>query len=281
MIENGLIFLIGGLTAFLITYIFRKIFGVSREAHQPGGDSFQQQDQKPHQLTLAGFSPNSGESHNVSADSLQILYDLNKSLDSTLDIFTIIDQALSSAISIMDGEKADYYRHQTENNTLSLTRSIGRDSHEIEKINQALTLGNIPGNLSWVREHKKGILVADAGKDPLREKIEVGLDHSSILAVPVLIDQQVTGIISLEHPEPDFYSREQEELLTAIAHQTGLAINNAQRFVEVAFLLNSLKAKQELQDKLFEHIPVGVLLLDNQFNILSGNQQGLEYVDIL
>jgi len=99
--------------------------------------------------------------------------------------------------------------------------------------------------------------------------------------VPVLIDQQLTGIISLEHPEPDFYSREQEELLTAIAHQTGLAINNAQRFVEVAFLLNSLKAKQELQDKLFEHIPVGVLLLDNQFNILSGNQQGLDYIDIL
>ena len=281
MIKNGLIFLIGGLTAFLIMYIFRRIFGGSRDLDQSKGEPFQIEDQKSSLPAAVELVSNPWENQNVSAASLQILYDLNKALDSTLDVFTIIDQALSSAISIMEGEKADYYRHQNDNNLLSLTRSIGRDSNEIEEINQYLSLGEIPGNLSWILEHKKGILVADTGKDPLWDQKRDGLSQSSILAVPVLIDQQLTGIISLEHPEPDFYSREQEELLTAIAHQTGLAINNAQRFVEVAFLLNSLKAKQELQDKLFEHIPVGVLLLDNQFNILSGNQQGLDYIDIL
>jgi len=281
VIENGLIFLVGGLTAFLIMYIFRKIFPVSRDLNHSKGESFQKQDQKSNQSAAVGLMSGPRDNQNVSAASLQILYDLNKSLDSTLDVFTIIDQALSSAISIMEGEKADYYRHQTDNNSLSLTRSIGRDSSEIEEINRNLYLGEIPGNLIWVLKHKKGILVANTGNDPLWEQIGDGSSQSSILAVPVLVDQQLTGIISLEHPEPDFYSREQEELLTAIAHQTGLAINNAQRFVEVAFLLNSLKAKQELQDKLFEHIPVGVLLLDNQFNILSGNQQGLDYVDVL
>lgn len=281
MIENGLIFLIGGLTAFLIMYIFRRIFGVSRDIDQSDGESFQKQDQKSNQPAAVGLLPSPRENQNVSAASLQILYDLNKSLDSTLDVFTIIDQALSSAISMMEGEKADYYRHQTDDNSLSLTRSIGRDSNEIEGINRNLNLGEIPGNLTWVLEHKKGILVGNTGNDPLWEQKGDESTQSSILSVPVLVDQQLTGIISLEHLEPDFYSREQEELLTAIAHQTGLAINNAQRFVEVAFLLNSLKAKQELQEKLFEHIPVGVLLLDNQFNILSGNQQGLDYIDIL
>jgi len=281
VIENGLIFLIGGLTSFLIMYIFRRIFGVSRDIDQSEGEPIQKQDQKSNQPAAVGLVSDPRENQNVSAASLQILYDLNKSLDSTLDVFTIIDQALSSAISIMEGEKADYYRHQADNNSLSLTRSIGRDSSEVEEINQNLIQGEIPGNLTWVLEYKKGILVANTVNDPLLEQKGDGSSQSSILAVPVLIDQQLTGIISLEHPEPDFYSREQEELLTAIAHQTGLAINNAQRFVEVAFLLNSLKAKQELQDKLFEHIPVGVLLLDNQFNILSGNQQGLDYIDIL
>ena len=32
---------------------------------------------------------------------------------------------------------------------------------------------------------------------------------------------------------------------------------------EVAFLLNSLKAKGELQEKLLEHLPEGVLLLNH------------------
>jgi signal transduction histidine kinase/CheY-like chemotaxis protein len=43
---------------------------------------------------------------------------------------------------------------------------------------------------------------------------------------------------------------------------------------EIALLLNSLLAKGELQDKLLEHLPVGVLLLNHDFEILSANQLG-------
>ncbi len=197
MIENGLIFLIGGLTAFLIMYIYRRIFLVSSDVNQSEGELFQKQDQKSNQPEAVGLLPSPRENQNVSAASLQILYDLNKSLDSTLDVFTIIDQALSSAISMMEGEKADYYRHQSDNNSLSLTRSIGRDSNEIESINRNLTLGEIPGNLTWVLEHKKGILVGNTGNDPLWEQKEDESTQSSILSVPVLIDHQLTGIISL------------------------------------------------------------------------------------
>ena len=48
--------------------------------------------------------------------------------------------------------------------------------------------------------------------------------------------------------------------------------------VEIAFLLNSLKARGELQDKLFAHLPVGVLLLNEGFEVLSSNQLGLLYL---
>ena len=48
--------------------------------------------------------------------------------------------------------------------------------------------------------------------------------------------------------------------------------------VDTAFLLNSLKAKGELQDKLFAHLPVGVLLLNEDFEVLSSNHLGLSNV---
>jgi len=51
--------------------------------------------------------------------------------------------------------------------------------------------------------------------------------------------------------------------------------------VDVAFLLNSLKAKGELQDKLFNLLPIGVLLLNDQFEILSGNQLGFNFLNKL
>lgn len=278
MIEKGLIFLFGGLTGLLIMFIFRRRSVISSEETQ----SERGTSQKGYKKTNLGVAASTEEKKSISAASLQILYDLNKSLGSTLDIYMIIDQALSSAISITESKKADYFRYQTENNILKLVRSIGRDSSEIEEINQNLSRGEVKNNLKWVLEHKKSILISDTGKDPIWEQNGSSEDQlSSILTIPVLIGQELDGMISLMHPKRDYYSREQKDLLTAIAHQVGLAIHNAQRFVEVAFLLNSLKAKQELQDKLFEHIPVGVLLLNNQFNILSGNQQGLDFVNIL
>jgi signal transduction histidine kinase/ActR/RegA family two-component response regulator len=282
VIEKGLIFLFGGLIGLLIMFFFRRRSVISSGETQPERETSGKADNKTNLQRAASADTSPEEKKSISAASLQILYDLNKSLDSTLDIYTIIDQALSSAISITESKKADYFRYQAEDNTLNLVRSIGRDSSEIEEINQNLSRGEVKTNLKWVLEHKKSILISDSGKDPIWEQIGSSKDQiSSILTVPVLIGQELDGMISLMHPDRDNYSREQKELLTAIAHQVSLAINNAQRFVEVAFLLNSLKAKQELQDKLFEHIPVGVLLLDNQFNILSGNQQGLDFVNIL
>ena len=282
MIEKGLIFLFGGLIGLLIMFLFRRSSDISNGENQLDQETSQAADYKTNLGGIANTDTSTDEKMRVSAASLQILYDLNKSLGSILDIYTIIDQALSSAISITESKKADYFRYQAEDNTLSLVRSIGRELNEIEEINKSLSRGEVKTHLKWVLKHKKSILTSDTGKDPFWEQNGGSKDQiSSILTVPVLIGQDLDGMISLTHTDRDNYSNEQKDLLTAIAHQVGLAINNAQRFVEVAFLLNSLKAKQELQDKLFEHIPVGVLLLDNQFNILSGNQQGLDFVNVL
>ncbi len=282
MIEKSLIFIFGVLVGLLVMLLFKRRSGISSGETQLDKEMSQKVDKINYLSGTARADTSPEEKIRVSGASLQILYDLNKSLGSTLDIYTIIDQALSSAISITESKKADYFRYQAEDNTLNLVRSIGRELSEIEEINKNLTRGEVKTHLKWVLEHKKSILISDTGKDPFWEQNGNPKDQiSSILTFPVLIGQDLDGMISLLHTDQDNYSREQKDLLTAIAHQVGLAINNAQRFVEVAFLLNSLKAKQELQDKLFEHIPVGVLLLDNQFNILSGNQQGLDFVNIL
>ena len=276
MIENGLIFILGGLTGFLITMFFWKRSSIFQRKNIP----IQEQDISG--LLAEGENSRIKEQNSVSSANLKILYDLDKALDSTLDTYIIMDQALSSAISSLGGDKADYYRYQNEDHTLNLVRSIGRDLKDINDINQRLSQGEIINPLSWVLENKNSILLSKSKEAPLEKNIanfEEGV--LTYLVVPVLIDQELEGMISLSHPEADAYSKEGEDLLMVIAHHAGMAINNAKKFVEVAFLLNSLKAKQELQDKLFEHLTVGILLLDHQYNILSGNQQGFDLVNKL
>jgi len=67
--------------------------------------------------------------------------------------------------------------------------------------------------------------------------------------------------------------------MNAISQQTGLALNNARRYKEVERLIDALEARQKMQRTLFEHLPVGVLLLDDQYRILSSNELGKEYVE--
>jgi signal transduction histidine kinase/ActR/RegA family two-component response regulator len=58
----------------------------------------------------------------------------------------------------------------------------------------------------------------------------------------------------------------------------GLALDNAYRYKEVEHLLDALETRQEMQNTLFEHLPVGVLLLDREYKILSSNELGRRFI---
>jgi len=217
-----------------------------------------------------------------SARRLQVLYDLNKKLAATLESPLIIDRALALSLQAVGGEKADYYRFYPAGDVIKLERSQGRTQSEIEKINYYLSFGENKSDVGWVREQGKSISISNVRENDLW--IEMPLldtEIRSLITVPVRIDHRVAGAISVLHSREGAFSRDQKELLEAMAQQVGLALNNARRYVEVAFLLNSLKAKQELQDKMLEHLPMGILLLDDHFRILSGNSPGHQHIEDL
>jgi len=157
VIEKGLIFLFGGMIGLLVMFIFGRRSSVSNGGTQQDKKISQKADNEINLSVASRADTSLDEKISISAASLQILYDLNKSLGSSLDIYTIIDQALSSAISITESKKADYFRYQAEDNSLNLVRSIGRELNEIEGINQDFTRGKTKIHLKWVLEHKKSI----------------------------------------------------------------------------------------------------------------------------
>jgi len=122
VIEKGLIFLFGGLIGLLVMFLFKRRSVISSGETQLDKEIFQKADNKIYLGGIARADTSPEEKISISAASLQILYDLNKSLGSTLDIYTIIDQALSSAISITESKRANYFRYQAEDNTLNLVR---------------------------------------------------------------------------------------------------------------------------------------------------------------
>ena len=71
----------------------------------------------------------------------------------------------------------------------------------------------------------------DVSKDP--RYVNLVEDAQSELVIPMLIKDRCIGVFDLESPELDAFTKEHKELLTLLASQAAVAIDNARLYAEV------------------------------------------------
>ncbi|HCI80701.1 MAG TPA: hypothetical protein DHW02_13530 [Ktedonobacter sp.] len=87
----------------------------------------------------------------------------------------------------------------------------------------------------------------------------------SFLGVPLLDrERQVRGGLLLGHGEPNCFTGDDEAMLTSLASQAAVAIENAR-------LYDALQMRVQEMNAIFEHIADGVTLVDGQGRILREN----------
>ena len=96
------------------------------------------------------------------------------------------------------------------------------------------------GLVGYAALHREPVLVADVSQDP--RYIRVVPDVRSELAIPLLIKDRCIGVVDLESPELDAFSKRDVEILTLLASQAAVAIENARLYEEV-------RANQERLEK--------------------------------
>ena len=87
------------------------------------------------------------------------------------------------------------------------------------------------GLVGWSALHKEPVLVSDVSKDP--RYINLVEDVRSELVIPMLIKERCIGVFDLESPELNAFTKENKELLTLLASQAAVAIENARLYEEV------------------------------------------------
>jgi signal transduction histidine kinase len=121
-----------------------------------------------------------------------------------------------------------------------------------------------------------------------REKTDVlrrtfGLSRSqrpvaSWLGVPIQAGDELLGVISVQsHSTYNLYDQTHEEMLTAIASQAALAIQNARLYDRTDQAL--ARRVQEL-DSILRSVDEGILLLDLSYRIVALNRVLAEYLQI-
>jgi sigma-B regulation protein RsbU (phosphoserine phosphatase) len=96
------------------------------------------------------------------------------------------------------------------------------------------------GLVGYAALHKEPVLVPDVSQDP--RYIRIVPDVRSELAIPMLIKDRCIGVVDLESPELDAFTKRDVEILTLLASQAAVAIENAR-------LYETVRANEERLEK--------------------------------
>jgi sigma-B regulation protein RsbU (phosphoserine phosphatase) len=98
------------------------------------------------------------------------------------------------------------------------------------------------GLCGYAALHKEAVLVPDVSKD--RRYVKFVEDARSELVVPLLVKDRCIGVFDLESPELDAFSKAHQEILTLLASQAAVAIENARLYEAVR--ANEVRIESEL-----------------------------------
>ena len=99
------------------------------------------------------------------------------------------------------------------------------------------------GLVGYAALHKEPVLVPDVAQDP--RYINVVADVRSELAIPMLRQDRVIGVLDLESPELGAFTKRDVEILTLLASQAAVAIENARLYETVR--ANEVRLEKELR----------------------------------
>jgi len=159
-------------------------------------------------------------------DTLETLAEIGREMSSILDLDALLTRIASLTKRLIDYRTFGILLLDEATNDLEMKLAVrygkGAESKHVR-------LGE--GLVGWAALHKEPVLVSDVSQDP--RYINLVDDARSELVIPMLIKDRCIGVFDLESPELDAFTKEHKELLTLLASQAAVAIDNARLYEEV------------------------------------------------
>jgi sigma-B regulation protein RsbU (phosphoserine phosphatase) len=159
-------------------------------------------------------------------ETLETLAEIGREMSSILDLDVLLTRIASLTKRIIDYRTFGILLLNETTNMLEMKLAVRYGEENSAK---NIKLGE--GLVGWAALYKEPLLVSDVSKDP--RYINLVEDVRSELVIPMLIKDRVIGVFDLESPELNAFTKENKELLTVLASQAAVAIENARLYEEV------------------------------------------------
>ena len=165
---------------------------------------------------------------------LDLLYHVSREVATALDLRTVLQRVLFEAIQNVGGERGSIV--VLDDNGKAVDSTIVFGERVQEDTTQQLRDTVEHGLAGWVLKNLKPALVSDTSLDDRwlqrPEDANRKLASKSALCVPLLAREQLVGVLTLVHSQPNAFGTEHLELMQAIADQAGIAVLNARLYTE-------------------------------------------------
>ena len=163
------------------------------------------------------------ESEHEYATTLATLAEIGREMSAILDLDELLTRVAHLVKRLIDYRTFGIALLEENSNVLELRLAISYgDAQAIAQVK----LGE--GLMGYAALHKEPVLVPDVSKDS--RYINAVSDVRSELVIPLLVKDRCIGVFDLESPELDAFSKKHVELLTLLAAQAAIAIDNARLY---------------------------------------------------
>jgi signal transduction histidine kinase len=182
-------------------------------------------------------------------ERLELLYNISRKLGSSLYLDKVLSDILaltipsvgaaSGSIIVLD-ESGQARRHILIKGELATPVTEQVVARILNK-----------GLAGWVVQQKEGTIVFDTKDD--KRWLELTDDHlatRSAIAVPLLRQERVVGVLTLSHSEPNRFGKEHLDLLLSIANQAAIAVENARLYEKVTERMREATALYKVSNQL-------------------------------
>ena len=166
--------------------------------------------------------------------SLELLYRVSREIATTLDLSIVLERVLSLALDTIGAISGSIIVLDEQENPVE-SAIIVQDQviyHNTEQLPSTLD----DGLAGWVVKNRDAVNIPDTSTDErwLRrpDDEESATGAKSVVALPIMSRNNLVGVITLAHPEPNHLQEDHLELVQAIADQAGIAVLNAQLYGE-------------------------------------------------
>jgi sigma-B regulation protein RsbU (phosphoserine phosphatase) len=171
------------------------------------------------------------------ADAFEMLAEIGREVAAVLDLDQLLARIAQLTKRIVDYRTFGILLFNEATQELEMKVAV---QYGEKKAIPKVALGE--GLVGYAALHREAVLVPDVSKDP--RYIKVVEDARSELAVPMLLQDRCIGVFDLESPELDAFSKRDAEILTLLASQAAVAIENARLYEEVS--KNEARLEKEL-----------------------------------